>query len=67
MRFWQHTATFLALALIAAIIVFAGHDRRTVFVSGGDTQLTKHAAAKMQLRASGLTASAPIKRADVSE
>jgi hypothetical protein len=25
MRAWQHTATFLAFALVAGVIVFAGH------------------------------------------
>jgi hypothetical protein len=28
MRSWQHTATFLAFALVAAVIVFAGHHYR---------------------------------------
>jgi len=28
MRFWQHAATFLAFALIAAVIVFSGRPNR---------------------------------------
>ena len=34
MRSWQRTATFLAFALVAGVIVFAGHHHGLVSVPG---------------------------------
>ena len=67
MRFWHHAATFLAFVLVAAIIVFAGYDHHTNFASGGDAQSARRAAADLRRHADALTASAPIKKADVSQ
>jgi hypothetical protein len=39
MRSWQHTATFLAFALIAGVIVFAGNHYRTTSAPGADAKL----------------------------
>jgi len=45
MQFWQHAATFLAFALIAALIVFAGHQHHTSFAAGGDARVDAQVAA----------------------
>jgi hypothetical protein len=43
MRFWQHAATFLAFAIIATVIVFAGRPNLNTAVKPvaalGDTHL----------------------------
>ena len=39
MSSWQHGATFLAFALIAAIIVFAGHHNHAGVASQGDAKV----------------------------
>jgi hypothetical protein len=39
MRSWQHTATFLAFALVAGVIVFSGHHYHTSAAPGGDAQV----------------------------
>ena len=39
MRSWQHTATFLAFALVAGVIVFAGHNYHTSAAPGADAKL----------------------------
>jgi hypothetical protein len=39
MRSWQHTATFLAFALVAAVIVFAGHGHHTFSAPRGDAKV----------------------------
>jgi hypothetical protein len=39
MRSWQHTATFLAFALIAGVIVFAGNHYHTTSAPGADAKL----------------------------
>jgi hypothetical protein len=39
MRSWQHTATFLAFALVAGVIVFAGHHYQTTVAPVGDAQV----------------------------
>ena len=39
MRSWQRTATFLAFALIAAVIAFADNHYGTPFAPGVDAQL----------------------------
>jgi hypothetical protein len=39
MRSWQQTATFLAFALVAGVIVFAGHQTHTSAMPGGEAKL----------------------------
>ena len=39
MRSWQHTATFLAFALVAGVLVFAGPHYPTSAAPGGDAKL----------------------------
>jgi hypothetical protein len=39
MRSWQYTATFLAFALVAGVIVFAGQHYHTSPAPGGDAKL----------------------------
>jgi hypothetical protein len=39
MRSWQHTATFLAFALVAGVIVFAGHHYPTSAAPVGEAQV----------------------------
>jgi len=39
MRFWQHAATFLAFALIAAVIVFAGRHHPNTVAAAGDAHV----------------------------
>jgi hypothetical protein len=39
MRSWPHTATFLAFALVAGVIVFAGHHYHGASAPGGDAKL----------------------------
>jgi hypothetical protein len=67
MHYWQHAATLLAFALIAGVIVFAGHDHHAIVVSDTDARITGRAVTKLELSVSGSTASAPVKRMDVSE
>jgi hypothetical protein len=38
MRSWQHTATFLAFALIAGVIVFAGNHYHATSAPGADAK-----------------------------
>jgi hypothetical protein len=39
MRSWQHAATFLAFALVAGVIVFAGHSYHASSSLGADAKL----------------------------
>jgi hypothetical protein len=39
MRSWQHTATFLAFALVAAVIVFAGQHTHTSALPAGEAKV----------------------------
>jgi hypothetical protein len=39
MEFWQRTATVLAFALIAGVMVFAGHHNRASAVPSGDAKV----------------------------
>jgi len=39
MHFWQHAATLLAFALIAAVIVFAGHTHHNIVAVAGDAHV----------------------------
>jgi hypothetical protein len=39
MKFWQRTATVLAFALVAGVVVFVGHHDRTSAVPVGEAKL----------------------------
>jgi hypothetical protein len=39
MKAWPQTATFLAFALVAGVIVFAGHHQLASAVPGGEAKL----------------------------
>jgi hypothetical protein len=39
MRSWQRAATFLAFALVAGVLVFAGHNYHTSSAPGADAKL----------------------------